>query len=126
MLSPCHLRNVAQTATRLNVASLIGMRGVTARSIAYIAVQVRFALSSATAWRDNDIDFNHIEFYSAVVDYFELTPGPVAQAHVDDLLAWWNRKVFGRTLGPGQASHRNGGSVSKLAAQRKAREEGAP
>ena len=54
---------------------------------------MRFALSSANAWRDVDIDFNHIEFYSAIVDYFELTPGPVTLARVDDLLAWWNRLV---------------------------------
>jgi hypothetical protein len=55
---------------------------------------VRFALSSATAWRDIDIDFSHSEFYSAIVDYFEVTPGPVAQGRVDDLLRWWNKLVI--------------------------------
>jgi hypothetical protein len=54
---------------------------------------VRFALSSATAWRDIDLDFNHHEFYSTIVNYFEVTPDPVAQAHVDDLLAGWNQFV---------------------------------
>jgi hypothetical protein len=38
-----------------------------------------------------DVEFNHVEFYQAIVNYFEVTPGPVGQAHVDDLLAWWNR-----------------------------------
>jgi hypothetical protein len=101
-------------ATRSHVASLIGLRKVTPRSIAYVAVQVsffamcvlhfdplishapiklRFALSSVNAWRVVDIDFNHEEFYTAIVDYFEVTPGPVAQAHVNNLLAWWNRFV---------------------------------
>jgi len=136
------------------------MRTVTPRAIAYIAVQVRstsisddfrselrsliklrFALSSSSAWRDVDIDFSHAEFYHAIVDCFEVTRGPVAQARVDDLLAWWNRlvflpsyehdwlnlsvirKIFGRAVGFTQGSHRRGGaSVSKLAVQHKARE----
>jgi hypothetical protein len=41
-----------------------------------------------------DIDFNHEEFYTAIVDYFELTPGPIAEAHVASLLAWWNKCVI--------------------------------
>ena len=104
-------------------------------------IKLRFALSSSSAWRDMDIDFSHAEFYHAIVNCFEVTPGPVAQARVDDLLAWWNRlvflpsyehdrlnlsairKIFGRAVGATQGSHRRGGaSVSKLAAQRKARE----
>jgi len=81
----------SSTATRSNVASLIGLTMVTPRSIAYSAVQLRFALSDANTWRAVDVEFNHIEFYQAIVNYFEVTPGPVGQAHVDDLLAWWNR-----------------------------------
>jgi hypothetical protein len=38
----------------------------------------------------NDIDFNYAKFYSAIVDYFEITSRPHAQACVDELLAWWN------------------------------------
>ena len=86
---------------------------MTSRSIAYIAVQassnfdsltcvlyellspfiiqVRFALSSGTSWKISDIDFNHIDFYTAIVDFFDDAPGPVAQARVTDLLAWWNK-----------------------------------
>jgi hypothetical protein len=94
-------------ATRSNVASLIGMRRVTPRSIAYVALQVcsvpvwtfeiadtcqlRFALSSATAWNSMDGLFNYQEFYYACVDYFEIVPGPVAQARVTNLLEWWNK-----------------------------------
>jgi hypothetical protein len=55
---------------------------------------LRFALSSANAWRSVDIDFDYAEFYQAVVDYFEVTPGPIAKARVADLLAWWNKYVF--------------------------------
>jgi hypothetical protein len=100
-----------------------------------------FALSSMSAWRDMDIDFSHVDFYSAVVSYFEVTPGPVAKTRVDDLLDWWNRSViflplylriqltisgirkdFGRTFEATQVSrHGQSSSVLKLAAQRKAR-----
>jgi hypothetical protein len=72
--------------------------------------------------------------------YFEVTPGPVAQARVDDLLAWWNRLVFLPSYEHDRLNlcHQEdfwsccrsyaripssrGASVSKLAAQRKARE----
>jgi len=72
---------------------------------------------------DMNIDFSDAEFYHAIVECFEVTPGPVARARVDDLFAWWNRKIFGRAVGAMQGSHRQGGaSASKLAVQRKARE----
>ena len=35
-----------------------------------------------------------MEFYQAVVDYFEMTPGPVAKAHIANLLVWWNKYVL--------------------------------
>jgi hypothetical protein len=104
-------------ATRSHVASLIGLRKVTPHSIVYVAVQVslhhvqcanllishahvklHFALSSPNAWRVVDIDFNHDEFYMAITDYFEITPGPVAAAEVANLLAWWNRCVTTNAL----------------------------
>lgn len=86
------------------------MDKATPRAIAYVAVQVRinlfiqplypphfnplqlrFALSSGTSWRLVDIDFSHVEFYSAIIDFFEAPPGPRAQAKADELLAWWNK-----------------------------------
>jgi hypothetical protein len=48
-------------------------------------------LPSATAWRGVDIDFDHNEFYTGIIDHFEVTPGPRAQAGVQELLAWWNK-----------------------------------
>jgi hypothetical protein len=42
------------------------------------------------SWRITDIDFDHDAFYNAIVDYFEIIPGPVTQARVDELLSWWN------------------------------------
>jgi len=40
------------------------------------------------------IDFNYEDFYNSIVDYFEVTPGPAAKAHVDELLAWWDMFVY--------------------------------
>ncbi|KAG2090398.1 uncharacterized protein F5147DRAFT_748244 [Suillus discolor] len=57
---------------------------------------LRFALLSAGSWRIVDDEFNHQEFYDNIVDYLELPPSPEAAKEVDDLLLWWNQKVFGR------------------------------
>ncbi|KAG1902401.1 uncharacterized protein F5891DRAFT_1023873 [Suillus fuscotomentosus] len=46
-----------------HVAQIIKMEKVTPRSIAYIACQVRFALSSITLWRTVDGDFDYILFW---------------------------------------------------------------
>ncbi|KAG2138494.1 hypothetical protein DEU56DRAFT_912362 [Suillus clintonianus] len=79
-----------------HVAQIIKMDKVTARSIAYIACQVRFALSSITSWRSVDGDFDYIKFWQTIVDFFEKPPGREAQRGVNRLLEWWTRKVFGR------------------------------
>ncbi|KAG2757164.1 hypothetical protein P692DRAFT_201681181, partial [Suillus brevipes Sb2] len=45
-----------------HVAQIIRMEKVTPRSLAYIACQVRFALSSVTSWRSVDGDFDYVQF----------------------------------------------------------------
>ncbi|KAG2135991.1 hypothetical protein DEU56DRAFT_913081 [Suillus clintonianus] len=80
-----------------HVAQIIKMDKVTPRSIAYIACQVRFALSSVTSWRSVDGDFDYIQFWRIIVDFFEFAPGREAQRRVTKLLEWWTRKVFGRS-----------------------------
>lgn len=80
-----------------HVAQIIKMEKVTPRSIAYIVCQVRFALSSVTSWRSVDGDFDYVQFWQTVVDFFERPPGRDAQRRVNRLLEWWTRKVFGRS-----------------------------
>lgn len=80
-----------------HVAQIIKMDKVTPRSIAYAACQVRFALSSVTSWRSVDGDFDYIQFWRCIVDFFECPPGREAQRRVNKLLEWWTRKVFGRS-----------------------------
>ncbi|KAG2092801.1 uncharacterized protein F5147DRAFT_657584 [Suillus discolor] len=80
-----------------HVAQIIKIDKVTLWSIAYIACQVRFALSSVTLWRSVDGDFDYIQFWQTIVDFFEKPPGREVQHRVKKLLEWWTRKVFGRS-----------------------------
>ncbi|KAG2741436.1 hypothetical protein P692DRAFT_20751824 [Suillus brevipes Sb2] len=90
-------KSAAGVKVKKHVAEIIKMRKVTPRSIAYIACQVRFALSSVTSWRSIDGDFDYIQFWRAIVDFFERPPGREARQRVERLLEWWTRKVFGRS-----------------------------
>ncbi|KAG1727199.1 hypothetical protein EDD22DRAFT_961293 [Suillus occidentalis] len=89
-------RALNQAKVKTCVASIINMRKVTSRSIAYVVCQVRFALSSISSWRTVDGDFDYEAFWNNIVDFFEDVPGPVAQRRVDKLLEWWTRKIFGK------------------------------
>ncbi|KAG1836800.1 hypothetical protein DFJ58DRAFT_669374, partial [Suillus subalutaceus] len=77
-----------------HVTHIIKMKKVTPRSIAYIACQARFALSSVTSWQSVDGDFDYIQFWRTIVDVFEKVPGQSAQRRVDHLLEWWTRCVI--------------------------------
>jgi len=118
-------KGVKRSSTRGSVAQILGVKEVTGRMIAYVAVQVHFALEDISSW-SNDIErFNYITFYNNIVDYFEYTPGPTAQAHVKELLKWWNMRVFGSSIrvDDGSAADPNA-SVSRMMAQRSAKEQG--
>ncbi|KAG1790438.1 uncharacterized protein HD556DRAFT_1242329 [Suillus plorans] len=60
-----------------------------------VKTHLRFALSSVTSWRSMDGDFDYVQFWCNVVNFFERAPGRAAQRNVDCLLKWWTRKVFG-------------------------------
>ncbi|KAG2131895.1 hypothetical protein BD769DRAFT_1666362 [Suillus cothurnatus] len=90
-------RQSDQARVKTCIASIIGMRKVTPRAIAYTACQVRFALSNITSWRTVDADFNYQLFWNNIVDFFEDAPGPAALARVNALLEWWTRKIFGKS-----------------------------
>ncbi|KAG2737537.1 hypothetical protein P692DRAFT_20883456 [Suillus brevipes Sb2] len=119
-------RALYQVKVKTCVASIINMRKVTARSIAYVVCQVRFALSSVSSWRTVDGDFDYEAFWNNIVDFFEAVPGPVARQRVDKLLEWWTRKIFGKNhredLTPEVVSRM---SVTALAEQRRVLEDAA-
>jgi len=56
-----------------------------------LLLQLRFALSAVTSWRSVDGDFDYVQFWRIIVDFFEKAPGRLAQRKVERLLAWWTR-----------------------------------
>lgn len=82
-------------ATRSGNARLHGMTRVTAASIAYIATQVRFALSDAAQFCRSDYDTDSETFYTSLLDLLE---DPEEEEEVTALIAWWNKVIFPSTL----------------------------
>ncbi|KAG2744187.1 hypothetical protein P692DRAFT_201869525 [Suillus brevipes Sb2] len=119
-------RKSDQTKVKTCVASIINMKKVTPRAIAYIVCQVRFALSSVSSWRTVDGDFDYEAFWCNIVDFFEEVPGPVMRRKVEKLRESRTRKIFGTNhredLTPERVSHM---SVNALAEQRKKLEDAA-
>ncbi|KAG2055847.1 hypothetical protein BDR06DRAFT_881548, partial [Suillus hirtellus] len=77
--------------TRCDVAGLLNMKSTQPQAIAYAAVQLHFALSSANSWQIIDDDFNSKVFYNHIIDFFELPPTRDAANEIDEILLWWNR-----------------------------------
>ncbi|KAG1894632.1 uncharacterized protein F5891DRAFT_1130893 [Suillus fuscotomentosus] len=78
-------------ATRSGNARLHGMNSVTIASLAYIATQVRFALSSSSVFSRTDTTTDSETFYHSLLDLLE---DPEEYKEIDELLTWWNRQVF--------------------------------
>ncbi|KAG1730430.1 hypothetical protein EDD22DRAFT_960728 [Suillus occidentalis] len=68
-------KSSAGIKVKKHVVQIIKMRKVTPRSIAYIACQVRFALSAVTSWWSVDGDFDYVQFWRTIVDFFDKAPG---------------------------------------------------
>ncbi|KAJ7173698.1 hypothetical protein C8R46DRAFT_1189872 [Mycena filopes] len=104
--------------SKKSISAKVSMRRVTPEVDCH-----RFALSDAPQWNDKDGDFDYILYYNNIVDWFEAAPGPVAQKAVDDLLAWWDKRVFknaGRSVAQDGATP--SGSVLTMRQKRAARE----
>ncbi|TFK20491.1 hypothetical protein FA15DRAFT_599609, partial [Coprinopsis marcescibilis] len=86
--SPSSVENPTSYATRSSISRLHGMTVVTAASLAYIATQVRFALSSTQVFSRNDTVTDSERFYNTVL---ELLEDPEEQIKVEQLLNWWNK-----------------------------------
>ncbi|KAG1763204.1 hypothetical protein EV702DRAFT_1182809 [Suillus placidus] len=78
-------------ATRSGNARLHGMNSVTVASIAYIATQVQFTLTSLSVFSRTDTATNSETFYHSLLDLLE---DPEESKEVNELLVWWNRQVF--------------------------------
>ncbi|KAI6009995.1 hypothetical protein BKA83DRAFT_4504113 [Pisolithus microcarpus] len=76
--------------THSHVASLLGMKSVSPRAVAYVAVQLRFTLSDCGSWWVVDGEFNYEEFHYNIVDFFEDAETPGDKKIIRELLLWWN------------------------------------
>ncbi|KAG2072364.1 hypothetical protein BDR04DRAFT_1013657, partial [Suillus decipiens] len=85
-----HGHSNGEQHTHCDVAGLLNMTSIQLRVIAYITIQLCFALSSANSWQIMDDDFNSKVFYNHIVDFFELPPTQDAAKEVDGILLWWN------------------------------------
>ncbi|KAH6895065.1 hypothetical protein BKA70DRAFT_1025869, partial [Coprinopsis sp. MPI-PUGE-AT-0042] len=86
--SPSSVNSKEPRATRSCNARLHGMTSVTIASIAYIAAQVRFGLSSSPVFSRTDLVTDSEHFYALVITLLE---DPEEQEEVRLLLAWWDR-----------------------------------
>ncbi|RDB16267.1 hypothetical protein Hypma_003004 [Hypsizygus marmoreus] len=83
-----------KAASKSGNARIHGMTEVTLPSLAYIATQVHFALTSAGSFSRIDMVTDSERFYNSLLDMLEdCRDRPV----VKQLLAWWNRKIFPHT-----------------------------
>ncbi|KAG1827512.1 uncharacterized protein BJ212DRAFT_1294763 [Suillus subaureus] len=89
-------KSLSGIKAKKHIAQIIHMDKVTPCSITYIACQVRFTLSSVTSWQSMDGDFDYLQFWQSIMDFFERAPGQEVHCRVERLLEWWTRKVFGR------------------------------
>ncbi|KZP11713.1 hypothetical protein FIBSPDRAFT_756419 [Athelia psychrophila] len=77
-------------ATRSGNARIHGMTAVTLPSIAYVATQVRFALSSQSTFARTDSITDTERFYNSIMVLFR---NKDELSEVNELTAWWNRYV---------------------------------
>ncbi|KAG1811298.1 hypothetical protein EV424DRAFT_1473744 [Suillus variegatus] len=78
-------------ATCAGNAYLHGMKSVTKGSLAYIATQIQFSLSSSSIFSRTDTVTDSDNFYYSILDLLE---DPDEIKEVTDLMTWWTRQVF--------------------------------
>ncbi|KAG1824027.1 hypothetical protein EV424DRAFT_1472015 [Suillus variegatus] len=100
-------------ATRSGNVYLHGMKSITRGSLAYIATQVRFSLSSSSVFSRTDTVTDSENFYHSILDLLE---DPYESEEVGDLMMWWTRRVF-----PNSSSSQR--SISKNSVLSKIREK---
>ncbi|KIM63735.1 hypothetical protein SCLCIDRAFT_116469, partial [Scleroderma citrinum Foug A] len=77
-----------------HVAALLGMKSVSPHVIAYIAVQLCFALSICNCWCIINEDFDYQKFYSNIILFLEGVCTMQEKKEISNLLFWWNWCVF--------------------------------
>ncbi|KAG2122018.1 hypothetical protein BD769DRAFT_1629280 [Suillus cothurnatus] len=103
-------------ATRSGNAYLHGMKSVTKGSLAYIATQVRFSLSSSSVFSRTDTVTDSENFYHSILDLLE---DPDECEEVVELMTWWTRRIFPNSS-HSQRSISTNSALSKIRAKRAA------
>ncbi|KAG2005518.1 hypothetical protein CC2G_001918 [Coprinopsis cinerea AmutBmut pab1-1] len=78
-------------ATRAGNAKIHGMTSVNGPSLAYVATQIRFALSSEGSFVRDGNGEELEDFYQSILEVFE---DPYQQDDAKKLLSWWNQQIF--------------------------------
>ncbi|KAG2091352.1 uncharacterized protein F5147DRAFT_748142 [Suillus discolor] len=78
-------------ATCSRNAYLHSMKSVTKGSLAYIAMQIRFSLSSSSVFSHTDTVTDSENFYHSILDLLE---DPDESQEVVDLMTWWTHRIF--------------------------------
>ncbi|KAH6886036.1 hypothetical protein BKA70DRAFT_1123469 [Coprinopsis sp. MPI-PUGE-AT-0042] len=105
-------------ATRSGNARIHGMKNVTIPLLAYVATQVRFALSSSPTFSRTDLVTDSERFYASVIDTFTHEG---ERENVQDLLAWWDMQIF-PVYNEQNKNPKKGSVLALMKAQREGRE----
>ncbi|GBE86158.1 hypothetical protein SCP_0900350 [Sparassis crispa] len=97
------------------LAKKYDMTQVSPRSIAYVAVLVRFLLNSQQSWSNIDLNFDLEQFFFEILRLFQDEEWGQAT------LEWWNKAVFGTTAKTAKKKTRPQSAITKLKAQCAAR-----
>ncbi|KAG1804018.1 hypothetical protein EV424DRAFT_1474520 [Suillus variegatus] len=100
-------------ATHSGNTYLHGMKSITRGSLAYIATQVQFSLSSSSVFSCTDMVTDSENFYHSILDLLE---DPYESKEVGKLMMWWTHRVF-----PNSSSSQH--SISKNSALSKIHEK---
>ncbi|KAG1891645.1 uncharacterized protein F5891DRAFT_1131548 [Suillus fuscotomentosus] len=101
-------------ATRSGNAYLHGMKSVTKGSLAYIATQIWFSLSSSSVFSRTNTVTDSENFYHSILDLLE---DPDESQEVVDLMTWWTRRIFPNSTSSQRCISKNS-ALSKIREKR--------
>ncbi|KAG1890015.1 hypothetical protein F4604DRAFT_1876684 [Suillus subluteus] len=101
-------------ATHSGNAYLHGMKSVTKGSLAYIATQIWFSLSSSSIFSHTDTVTDSENFYHSILDLLE---DPDESKEVVDLMTWWTCHIFSNSSSSQRCISKNS-ALSKIREKR--------
>nr|VWP02191.1 Hsp70 [Ganoderma boninense] len=113
--SPSSVKDSCRS-TKSSNSALHGMTKVTVASIVYIATLVRFGLGSRSTFNRNDTVTESEAFYNVLLAFLT---HPAEREKVNELLAWWNQRVFPHAVALFRAPTVNGAHAMLLADRKK-------